>query len=119
MTRESFWPEPAEAYADLDLVEDRQLSIRLVFKGDVFGWVVNYPLIVEMYDKAVNRSGRTVARIRNAYRTTFSKSERAKLSTYHTKFRRWYLVTGTPRQVAVHAATIRLLQKAVVFFGTI
>jgi hypothetical protein len=50
--------------------------------------VCQYPVIVEAWDK------RLYGRVRKAYFEQFDQKERETIGRYHTKFRRWYLVSG-------------------------
>lgn len=93
--------------------DGRPLVLQPTFTGEAFLRVVNYPVIVEAWDK------RTAGRVRRAYLAEFTEAERATLARYYAKFYRWHLVTGTPRRVMLRLATLHLLQRAAAFFGTI
>jgi hypothetical protein len=107
-------PESPDEYAELDSINvGNGVKLLPVFSGDKFKEIVNYPIIVESWDK--KKSGR----VKKLWLQQFSDAERKKISGYHARFYRWYLVTGTPERVSVNLTTIELLKKAVHFFATI
>lgn len=106
------YPEHAPQFASLDDGRTtKPVSIRLNLSGDMFLKVVPYPVVVESWDK--KKQGRHKRR----WEATFTQAERRKISSYHGRFYRWYLVTGTPRQAQARPRTIELLQRAVNFFA--
>ena len=105
-------PSSSEKYSELDSPEpEKGLSLFPVFSGEMFRRVICYPLIVEMWHK--KDSGRNKRR----WLAEFSQTERDKISEYYGRFYKWYLVTGTPRRVALKLQTLQLLERAVSFFG--
>lgn len=114
-------PQPAlELAMDRDELDDGQIVLLPIFSGDKFIETVNYPVIVEMWKNIfVNGNRKIGGRVGRAFKEQFTEAERKMISKWHTKFYRWYLVTGTPRKVAMRLKTVELLQRAVAFFGTI
>lgn len=109
------------AEMDMDHAELPEGAINLlpVFSGDRFIQVINYPVIVEMWKHLfVNGNRKIGGRIGRAFKEQFTEAERKTISKWHTKFYRWYLVTGTPKRVALRLSTVELLQRAVHFFAT-
>lgn len=106
-------PQPAEEFAELDKAKDKAFSLRPVFSGEQFKALVNYPVIVEMWQKG--KSGAA----RRAYGAVFTEKERDVIAAYHARFYRWHVVTGTPHKVCCYLSTLRLLQRAVAFFGSL
>lgn len=104
-------PQPADEYAELDEPMHTGFSLRPVFGGEQFKALVNYPVMVEMWEKVKN------GRNRRAYHALFTPAERKVIAGYRTRFYRWHVVTGTPRRVCCYLSTITLLQRAVAFFG--
>jgi len=92
---------------------NRPLVLAPILSSQLFREVVQYPIIVEMWQK------KRYGRVRKAYRATFTKAERRKLAWWHSKFWNWYICSGTPERVSLQPATIELLQRAVHFFATI
>ena len=84
-----------------------------IISGNLFIRVVNYPVIVEAWDK------RKAGRARREYVATFTESQRDTIARYYKKFHDWYLVRGTPQKVMIRPGTIELLQRAVAFFASI
>lgn len=93
--------------------EIREVTLATTLTGTLFLHLVNYPVVVEMYEKA--KAGRK----RLAYHETFSDAERKVISRWYTRFRSWHVVRGTPLRVAIKPATLVLLQRAVNFFGSL
>lgn len=108
---------PALEYEELGGMlpdDDRPVHLRVSMKGEVFLKVVNYPIIVEGWDK--RKSGR----VKRAWLKEFTQTERNKIARHYAKFYEWYLCTGAPQRVLVFEfETIRLLQRAVHFFATV
>ena len=75
------------------------------------------PIVCEMWDKTVGlRSG---GRIRREWLKQFSKKERKRAGYLHSKFHKWYLVTGTPQYVVLSYDTILFTKRLVEFFACI
>lgn len=106
-------PQPAPHYTQLDETPNRSFSLLPVFSGEAFRQAVQYPIIVEMWEK------RLYGRVKRAWLATFTEKERNKISRYHAKFHRWHLVTGTPEKVSCQLKTLELLKRAVHFFATV
>lgn len=109
---------------DLDLEDDPALQDKPVtstptFSGDTFRHLVQYPIIVEMWEKVNPLGSSQPGRRKRAWLDAFTQRERRALSKWHQKFRDWHLVKGTPRRVQLRLSTLTLLQKAVHFFATI
>lgn len=105
-------PQRASAFEMLDPPDiSRMVILQPVFRGDVFRQVVDYPVIVEAWHK------RNVGRHRRRWLAAFTPAERKKISLYHGRFHRWYLVSGTPNSVQIRFQTIALLRRAVQFFA--
>lgn len=104
-----------QKFDELDDGDGEQTAVRLapVFSGEQFKKTVDYPVIVEMWEK--KNSGR----VRRAYLAQFTDDERTTLARYYAKFYKWHLVTGTPVRVMARLKTVQLLQRAVNFFATI
>lgn len=97
-----------EFFAD----DDRPLVIAITLTGEFFAKLVDYPIVVMGLDKQPLRG-----RVRRSYHEQFTESERATVSRWNTKFRRWYFVSGTPQRIMIHPKTLDLLRKAVAFFA--
>jgi hypothetical protein len=109
---ESLCPESVDEFFE-DPREIREVTLTTILTGAFFLRVVNYPVVVEMYDKV--KAGRK----RVAYYKEFTDAERKVVSRWHTRFRNWHLVSGTPDRIAIKPATLALLQRAVNFFGSL
>lgn len=93
---------------------DEDAALLLCLSGDAFRRVVNYPIVVECWER--KKGGRA----KREWMNQFTETERNLISRYYAKFYRWYLVTGTPRKVVFRKIkTIRTLQRAVDFFATV
>jgi hypothetical protein len=106
-------PEWAPEFDNMDGYGDQPFHLMPVFSGEAFQKTVPFPVIVEGWEK--KNSGR----VKRRWLAEFTPSERKKLSGYHGRFYRWYLISGVPRTVTLHLRTLELLQKAVNFFGSI
>jgi hypothetical protein len=60
---------------------------------------MRYPVVVEMWSKAVGASA--YGSIRRKFHAEFTEPERIKARKIHNTFYRWYLKTGTPQQLVV------------------
>jgi hypothetical protein len=90
------------------------LELCQVFYGDALRRVIDYPVIVESWDK--KKSGR----VKREWLKQFTESERNLVARYYAKFYRWYLVTGAPERVVFRKLeTIHTLQRAAAFFASI
>lgn len=92
------------------------ITLMPIFSGVAFLQLVQYPIIVEMWDKIVGRE--TGGRRKRAWLTQFSEADRRLLSHWHQRFYRWHLVTGTPQRIIMRLSTLEVLQRAVHFFAT-
>jgi hypothetical protein len=111
--KESLWAMPVEElHMDTPDVS-RPILLLPSFSGEAFSEVCAYPVIVEAWEKRLHGLGR------RRYHAAFSVAERATIARYHTHFRRWYLVTGTPRRIILRLRTLHLLNRAVAFFATV
>ena len=72
-------------------------------------------VMVEAWDK------KNYGRVRRAYLNTFNESERRCLGKWQARARRWWLVSGYPRDGVVFRSerVIHLLERACHFFATI
>lgn len=110
----SLRPEPADEYAGLDEIPTGAgMTLLPVFSGAAFLRHVNYPVIVEMWEK------RKAGRVRRRWEAEFTPAERNSIARQYAKFYRWHLVTGTPEKVSLQLRTLQLLQRAVAFFATV
>src|SRR5262249_48622232 len=110
------WPDYTAEFETEDLEDEpREIELLPIFSGEKFRRLTSYPMIVEMWEK--KRAGN--GRITRAWLATFNEKERAILGRWHTKFYRWYLVTGTPRRVMLKPKTLALILCCTEFFGTI
>jgi len=109
---ESLCPESVDEFFE-GSHEIREVTLTTILTGTLFLRAVNYPVVVEMYDKA--KCGRK----RVAYHKEFTDAEREVISRWHTRFRKWHLVSGTPERIAVRPKTLALLQRAANFFGSL
>ena len=109
----SLEPESPEDYVEMDKPLAGRGGVRLlpVFSGEKFQQQVNYPIIVEAWEK--KNSGKH----RRRWLETFTKAEQRKIAGYHGRFYRWHLKSGTPKRVSMHLDTLALLQRAVRFFA--
>lgn len=108
-------PKPQEEMGDLEAFKGGSGDMNLVpvFSGEKFLEIVNYPIIVSMWDK------RKFGRVKRAWMKAFTDAERNTLSRYYGKLHRWYLISGTPKRVTLKLTTLNLLQRAVHFFATV
>lgn len=107
-------PKRQEPLGELDAFSsESSLDLLPVFSGERFLKVVNYPIIVEMWEK--KKSGR----VKRAWEKEFTDAERTKVARYYGRFYRWHCITGTPKRVALRASTITLLKRVVQFFATV
>lgn len=107
-------PKPQEPLGELDAFESQAgLDLLPVFSGEKFREAVNYPIIVEMWDK------KKAGRVKRAWEKEFTSGERNKIARYYGKFYKWHLTTGTPKRVALRLNTLQLLRRAVHFFATV
>lgn len=105
-------PTSPDAFSMLDH-SSSDFQMLPVMTGEKFIELVNYPIIVECWDR--KKSGR----VRRRWEEEFDQAERRKIGRYHGRFYRWYLVSGSPDRVACAVRTLRLLQRAVAFFATV
>ena len=110
-------PESPLPYLRLGDPSEKSLELLPVFSGERFSQIVQYPVIVEVWDRVVGRG--TGGRAKRAWLQQFSEAERRLLGHYHALFYRWYLCTGTPQKVAMKLPTLNLLLRAVEFFATV
>lgn len=94
-------------------IKNQSFQLMPVMTGDKFTEIVNYPVIVESWEKKKNGSKR------RKWMSEFDDSERRVISSYYARFYRWYLLSGTPRKIACRMRTLVLLKKAVAFFASI
>lgn len=104
-------PGSPEEFVMMDATDGGKLELLPVMMGELFLKAVNYPVIVESWQKV--KAGRH----KKAWEAAFTPAERNKISRYYGRFYRWYLVTGHPRRVSCRPRTIVLLQRAVAFFA--
>lgn len=110
---------PLRSLRFYDLVpgRSRKVAIHPVFDGQTFARVVDYPVIVAGWSRAVGREAG--GRERRAWENNFSKKEQKYLRDVHNTLAVWYLSTGTPEQVMCDLRSLQLLRKAVEFFATL
>jgi hypothetical protein len=97
-----------------DIHTEPELELYPVFSGEAFKRAVDYPVIVEGWDKKNN------GKAKREWLKQFTEAERNLISRYYAKFYRWYLVTGTPRRVPFRKLkTIHTLQRAAAFFASL
>lgn len=107
-------PEPPDEFEPGDLMDGRTgTRLMIILSGDDFSRVVSYGVIVERWEYAKHGRGR------RAYLAEFADRDRRRIARWHARLYRWYLVSGTPRRIALRPATIELLQRAANFFATI
>lgn len=106
-------PEDPEDYVEMDKPLAGRGGVRLlpVFSGEMFKQQVNYPVIVEAWEK------KAAGKHKRRWMETFTKAEQRKISSYYGRFFRWHLRSGTPTRVSMHLDTLKLLQRAVIFFA--
>jgi hypothetical protein len=86
-------------------------SRQTVYRFRDFADRVGYTVIVEMWDR--RKSGRAG----RMWLSEFDASERRLITTWYSKFYRWYLVTGPPETVRLgKASTMALLRRATCYF---
>lgn len=101
----------------MDTIPEQSVALLTVYSGEEFARLVQYPIIVEMWDKVVRIQNGSKKR---AWLAAFDEAERKLISHYYnTAFYKWYLHTGTPQHVSIKFATLQLLQRAVHFFATV
>lgn len=93
--------------------EHKAFSLEPVLSGELFHSLVQYGVIVEMWDK--KKSGR----VKRAYLQEFDEAERKLLSRWQQMFYRWHMHSGTPQRISMRLGSLELLQRAVNFFATI
>lgn len=91
--------------------DETPVRLMPVFSAEAFRRLVDYPVLVECWDKPLNR------RRQAKYEEAFTPAEQRLLLSYRTKFRKWHLIDGPPRTVSLRLPTLRLLQRAVEFFA--
>jgi len=108
-------PQPPDEFHAMDPIQTNKRGLRMlpVWSGEAFQQSVQFPIIVEMWEKA--KSGR----VKRAFHAQFSQAERRTLARYYGRFYRWHLISGVPKTVACRMQTLGLLKRAVQFFGTI
>lgn len=104
---------------DDDPVPQKQLTLAPTLSGELFLHLVQYPIVVEMWEKVNPLGSSQSGRKKRAWLAAFTERERHAISRWHQKFRDWYLVKGTPQRIQLRLSTLTLLQKAVHFFATI
>lgn len=104
-------PEPAEEFHMMDPRSDAGMSLLPVWSGQKFLELVNYPIIVEMWEK------KKFGRVQRRWLAEFTDAERNKISRYYGRFYKWHLVAGVPHHVSCQLDTLQLLQRAVAFFA--
>jgi hypothetical protein len=104
-------PSSPDEFHMMDRTDGGTIELLPVMTGEAFGKLVAYPIIVEAWEK--KKAGRQ----RRAWEAAFTQAERNKISRYHGRFYKWYLVTGTPKRVSCRLNTLTLLQRAVEFFA--
>lgn len=110
----SLAPAARDTVALLDAPDGYKPGVRLAITGEAFRRVVDYPVVVELWDKK-KESGRC----RRAWEAAFTQAERNTISRYYARFYRWHLVSGTPKHVVCRWRTLLLLHRAVRFFATL
>lgn len=97
------------------VVAEQGMALIPVFSAPGFRKLVDYPIIVEMWDKKQH------GRIRRAYQAQFDARERDIIHRWHTKFRVWHVGKGAPAKIQLRnmGTVVPLLQRAVHFFATI
>lgn len=75
---------------------------------------LQYPVVVEMW-KHISFSGSK----QRKYHAEFNENERRIIRDYYNRFYDWYLRTGTPEEVSMFPETLKLLKRAINFFGTL
>lgn len=112
--KNKYEPPESQEYSDsIGSESNRAVSIVIDMRGEEFRKRYAYPVIVEMWDK------KGFGRVQRAWLKEFTAAERKKIASWHTKFRKWHLQTGTPARVHMTGDTFELLQRALNFFGTI
>ena len=84
------------------------------FRGDYFGKICQYPIIVEAWKK-IESAGSRLRR----YHAEFDEKERKVIRFWYNRFYRWYLVTGAPDHITMKLNTLDLLRRAVAFFASV
>lgn len=107
-----FRPEETIPLFEVDDSSDK-LGVRVVMSGDEFKNRIQYPVIVESWEK------KNYGRGKKAYLKEFTEKERKTLSRWHTTFYGWHLRTGTPLRACVDLKTLPLLRRACSFFATV
>ena len=102
-------PQPPEDYVAMASHGHATVELLPVFSGDAFGVAVQYPVIVENWQKA------KAGRVKKAWHEAFTQAERNTIGRYYGKFYRWHLISGTPKRVSCRIGTLHLLQRAVHF----
>lgn len=106
-------PQSPQDFVDMDPKATQDVAVMVTYSGEAFGRLVQYPVIVEAWDK-VNCGSK-----RRKYNAAFTEAERRLLTLYHGRFFRWYCVSGSPTRVACRLKTLEMLQRAVNFFASI
>lgn len=107
----SMAPEHPDEYDQLDPLNHQGFKLLPVFSGEMFRRTVQYPIIVEGWEK------KNYGRHKRRWLATFTQAERNKISQYHGRFYKWHLVSGSPLHVSLRPSTLRLLLRAVQFFA--
>jgi hypothetical protein len=78
---------------------------------------LGYPVVVEMWEKAVGNSASGSKR--RKYQAEFTESERIKARNYRNLFHVWYLVKGTPDEYVIRPNELEFVIRLISFFGTL
>ena len=106
-------PQSPDEFNMMDGFDNKPMRLVPVFTGEEFIKVICYPVVVEAWDK--KKSGR----YKRQWLKEFTDAERKKIGSYHGRFYRWYLISGTPKHVTCQLNTIELLKRAVNFFASL
>ena len=79
--------------------------------GKQFQDLVQYPVIVESWDKKNFGKGK------RAWEFEFSGREQQIIARWHSDFKQWYLREGIPERIYCSLATVTLLRRACKFFA--
>lgn len=106
-------PLDYEGGDNIDAYQAKPISVVLMFTGDKFRKTINYPMIVELWERRFD------GRVKRAWLKEFCAAERAAIGRWAQKFYRWHLITGAPQQIGMKLKTLELLQRAEAFFGSV
>lgn len=93
-------------------------TIALRYERDEIASTFQYGCLVEGWEHVAGNNA--AGSKQRKYKKAFTPEERAYISKWHTRFRKWHLVSGVPTHIYFRKpSNIDLLQRAIHFFATV